>query len=232
MKYLISLLFLFLIGCSSKDFFISPEYKNKKINDAILYVSSINEFKIRHTENIFSESELTLINKNLVNKINDNLKQNLFSQTTLSKIEFVDLSTKIKLVDNKLTLSDENYISFKLPEEKISFDEKENVFVLFIESFSVSLYKKERETSDPAKQYTISNPTPTETKLSPAKLLDQIMSCEFKYLIWDNNKQKPVYYGYANFESKFEENDDIDKMLTRIVDKISNVVVSNSPFKI
>jgi hypothetical protein len=232
MKKIILFLLVFLIvSCSSKDIFISPEYKNEKIQNAILYISSINEFKIRHTENIFNESELTLINKKLVTTINEQLKPNLYSQTTFSKIDFIDLNGKINFNEKKLEFNDNNFFTFKIPSNKLETNDT-NVFILLIESFSVSIFKKERESSDPAKTFSISNPTPAETKLAPAKLADQIMSCEFKFMIWDNDKQKPVNYGYVNFENKFEENDDIDKMLTKIVENISTHIIKKSPFKI
>ncbi|MCX7876088.1 MAG: hypothetical protein N2321_07980 [Melioribacteraceae bacterium] len=231
MKHIKFIYLLFILGCSSKDIFISPDYKSQKIQDAILYISAIEEFKIKHTENVFTESELALINKKLIGTINEQLKPNLFLQTSLSKIEFIDLKSKVSLEESKLEFNDDSFFSFKIPKNKISLNE-ENSFVLFIESFSVSIFKKERETSDPAKTYSISNPTPAETKLAPAKLADQIMSCDFKYLIWDNANQKPVIYGFVNVDSKFQENDDIDKMINRIVDKISSSLIKNSPFKI
>ncbi len=231
MKVLKFLLLLLIIGCSSKDIFISPEYKNEKLQNSVLYISTIDEFKIRHTENIFNESELTLINKKLVTSINEQLKPDMFSQSTLSKIDFIDLKDKVRFNEKKLEFNDDNIFTFKVPVNKLEINES-NVFVLLIESFSVSIFKKERETSDPVKTYSISNPTPAETKLAPAKLADQIMSCEFKYMIWDNDKQKPVVYGYVNFENKFEENDDIDKMITKIVENISLHIIKKSPFKI
>ena len=233
MKKLIYFFLLSLIiSCSSKEFFISPDYKNQKIKDATLIISTISEFKIRHTENILNESELTLINKKLVNTISENLKPELFSKTTFAKIEFVELQDKIQLEEKKLNLSGENSFTMKLPKDKITINGNENVFVLLIESFSVNIFKKERETSDPAKFYSVSNPTPTETKLAPAKLADQIVGCEFKYLIWDNQNEKPVSYGYVHFENKFGENEDIESMLKRIVEKISSSVTKDSPFAI
>lgn len=233
MKRLIYFFLLSLIiSCSSKDFFISPDYKNQKIKDATLIISTVSEFKIRHTENIFNESELTLINKKLVNTISENLKPELFSKTTFAKIEFAELQDEIQLEDKKLSLSGENSFTMKLPKNKIPIIGKENVFVLLIESFSVNIFKKERETSDPAKFYSVSNPTPTETKLAPAKLADQIVGCEFKFLIWDNQNEKPVSYGYVHFENKFGENEDIESMLKRIVEKISSSVIKDSPFAI
>lgn len=231
MKYFNLFLLILIISCSSKDVFISPDYKNENLKNAILFISSIDEFKIRHTENIFNESELTLINKKLVTTINEQLKSNLYSQSTLSKIDFIDLNGKINFNDKELEFNDDNFFKFKMPVNKLETKEP-NVFILLIESFSVSIFKKERETSDPAKTYSISNPTPAETKLSPAKLADQYMSCEFKFMIWDNDKQKPVVYGYVNFENKFEENDDIDKMLTKIVENISTHIIKKTPFKI
>lgn len=233
MKKLCYFIFLIvLIGCSSKDFFISPEYKYQKIENATLIIPTLSEFKIRHTENVFDESELTLINKKLVSTISENLKTELFSKTTLAKVEFIDIQNKMKLEDKRLILNGEDSFSMQLPKNKIQAAENDNVFILFIESFSTNIYRKERETSDPAKYFSVSNPTPTETKLAPAKLADQVVGCEFKFLIWDNQNLKPVSYGYVHFENKIGENEEIDSVLKRIVEKISSSVIKDSPFTI
>lgn len=234
MKKLSLLLLLFgvLFGCSSKNYFVSPDYKSQKISNASLLISTVDEFKIRQADNLFDENELTLINKNFVNSLSSNLKPEIFSRTTLAKIDFADISSKVKLEEKNLPYYNNEQFKVNLPLNSVTTEEKNNVFILFIQDFSISIFKKERETSDPAKHFSVSNPTPTETKLAPSKLADQVLGCEFKYAIFDNTKMEPVSYGLIHFEKKFAENMEIGSMFEIVAKKMAEEVVKDTPFEI
>ena len=222
---------LLLSACSSKDYFISPDYAGKRIQNVSLIIPTVKEFKIRQTENIFTEDELKNIIKKFVEAISENLKSELGANTSFKKIDFIDINERVSKENVEVPFTRGETIYLNLPKKPLSFAEPDDVYILFFENLALSIYKKERETSDPAKHYTVSTPSPSEAKLSPTKLSDQIFACEVKYAIYDNQLGKPVAYGILTFEDKIAENSDMDKLVKRFVKKIAAAVVNDTPFE-
>lgn len=234
MKILVYLLLITLfVSCSSKDYFISQEYSGKKIEKASLIIPTVKEFKIRQDENLFTEDELAAINRKFVESIGSNLINELAENSTLQKIDFVEIENRFSKEKTKLNFTNGETIHFDLPTNPLNFPEKEKqeIYILFFDHLSLAVYKKQRETSDPAKHYTASTPAPTEARLTPAKLTDQVFSCEIKYAIYDNQFGQPVSYGMKSFEERISENSDLDKIVAKFVEKIAAFVIKDTPFE-
>jgi hypothetical protein len=227
---LIPLLVLFS-ACSSKDYYIVPEYEGTNISDGVLLIPTLQEFKIRHTENIFTEDELTLINKKFVTILSENLKSRLKEGTTFQKIDFADFGSRLIKENQTVPFNNGEVLHLNLPAKKIPLDGKERTFILLLENMSLAIFKKEVDTSDPAKFYSASPSAPSDVRLSPLKFFNQMFLCEFNYTIYDNNNSKPVSYGLITIQNKMEENSDLDKLLTRIVEKIAKAVIKDTPFE-
>lgn len=232
-KLVLLLLVSLLVSCSSKDYFISPEYAGKKIEKASLIIPTVKEFKISQTENLLTEDELMAINKKFVESISNNLINEIAANSTFKKIDFVEIEDRISKENVELAFTQGETIHFDLPKKSIMFTdaEKSEIYILFFDNLSLSIYKKQRETSDPAKHYTASTPAPTDARLTPAKLSDQVFACEIKYALYDNQQAKPVAYGIKTFEDKVSENSDIEKLVAKFVEKIAAYVVNDTPFE-
>jgi len=234
MKRIFFLLVIVLLNaCSSKDHFINPDYSGKKIEKASLIIPTLKEFKITQDENLFSEEELMAINKKFVDEIGSKLLNEISLKSTFKKIDFVELENRIGKEKTKLNYTNGETIHFDLPVKPLKFSEngKHEIYILFFDQLSLSIFKKQRETSDPAKHYTATTPAPTETRLTPAKLTDQVFSCEIKYVIYDNQLGMPVTYGIKSFDEKITENSDLDKLVGRFVEKIAAYIIKDTPFE-
>lgn len=227
------LLVCLLASCSSKDYFVSPEYAGKKIEKASLIIPTVKEFKITQTDNLLTEEELMAINKKFVESISGNLINELGANSTFKKIDFVEIEDRINKENVELAFTVGETIHFDLPKKTITLagSEKSEIYILFFDNLNLSIYKKQRETSDPAKHYTASAPAPTDTRLTPAKLSDQVFACEIKYALYDNQAGKPVAYGIKTFADKISENSDIDKLVAKFAEKIAAYVVKGTPFE-
>ncbi|KAF0151410.1 MAG: hypothetical protein FD143_1993 [Ignavibacteria bacterium] len=234
MKKLVLLLIAgWLASCSGKDYFIAPEYAGIKIEKASLIIPTVKEFKISQDEYFLTEEELMAVNKMFVETINSKLINKIGSNSTFKKIDFVDIEQRIIKDSFKLPYTSGKTIQLNLPAKPLILTgtELQDFYILFFDHFSLSIYRKERETSDPAKHYTASTPAPTEARLTPAKLTDQVFACEIKFALYDNRLSKPVAYGIKTFEEKISENSDIEKLVAKFVDKIASYVVKNTPFE-
>ncbi|MEW6652163.1 MAG: hypothetical protein AB1394_01710 [Bacteroidota bacterium] len=222
-----------LVSCSSKDYFIVPEYADKRIEKASLIIPTVKEFNISQDEYLFAEEELMAINKQFVESINSKLLNEIDANSTFNKIDFVDIEGRISKENVKLPYTKGGSIHLNLPTKPLSIagTEQQNLYILFFDQISLSIYKKQRETSDPAKHYTASTPAPTEARLTPAKLMDQVFACEIKFALYNNQLGKPVAYAIKIFEERISENHDIEKLVDKFVDKIAAYIVKDSPFK-
>lgn len=234
MKNLVYLLLITLLAsCSSKDYFIAPEYADKKIKRASLIIPTVKEFKITQDEYLFTEDELNTINRKFVETIGSKLINDIGESSTFQKIDFVEIENRFSKEKTKLNYTKGETIHFDLPTKPLNFSdiEKQEIYILFFDHLALAIYKKQRETSDPAKHYTASTPAPTETRLTPAKLTDQVFSCEIKYAIYDNQRGQPVSYGIKSFEERISENSDLDKLVAKFVEKIAAFVIKDTPFE-
>lgn len=234
MKNLVYLLLITLLAsCSSKDYFIAPEYADKKIKRASLIIPTVKEFKITQDEYLFTEDELNTINRKFVETIGSKLINDIGESSTFQKIDFVEIENRFSKEKTKLNYTKGETIHFDLPTKPLNFSDKEKqeIYILFFDHLALAIYKKQRETSDPAKHYTASAPAPTETRLTPAKLTDQVFSCEIKFAIYDNQRGQPVSYGIKSFEERISENSDLDKLVAKFVEKIAAFVIKDTPFE-
>ncbi len=234
MKNLVYLLLITLLAsCSSKDYFIAPEYADKKIKRASLIIPTVKEFKITQDKYLFTEDELNTINRKFIETIGSKLINDIGESSTFQKIDFVEIENRFSKEKTKLNYTKGETIHFDLPTKPLNFSDKEKqeIYILFFDHLALAIYKKQRETSDPAKHYTASAPAPTETRLTPAKLTDQVFSCEIKYAIYDNQRGQPVSYGIKSFEERISENSDLDKLVAKFVEKIAAFVIKDTPFE-
>lgn len=229
--FLFAILLLLTACSSSKDYFIVSEYEGKKINEATLFIPTLDEFKIRHTDNIFTEDELAQINKIFVSTISNNLRNELKANSTFRKIEFANFGERLVKEKTNVAFHKDEVKSINLPKMKLPIEGEDKAFILLIDNVSLAIFKKEMDTSDPAKFYSATPSETSDIKLSPMKFFNQMFSCEFNFAIYDNNNGKPVSYGLIAVESKMEENLDLDKILIKIVQKMAKAVLNDSPFE-
>lgn len=225
-------LFIFLINaCGTKDYVIVPEYRGQNISNASLLIPQIKEFKISQAENVFTEEQLMAINKDFSDELGQTLIDGIKSASSFQKVQFADLEGKVNFKEAELVFRENEPIRINVPSKSVAFSDDDRIFILLFENLSCSIYRKQRETSNPAKHYTASSPTPYDVALTPAKLSDFVFSTYVKYLIYDNEQGREVSYGKINIEEKIPEGVEMNKLLKKVINKLSEAIIKETPFE-
>ncbi|MBX3008968.1 MAG: hypothetical protein KF816_13200 [Melioribacteraceae bacterium] len=234
MKNILIIIPLFIVlinACGTKDYVIVPEYRGQNISNASLLIPQIKQFKISQAENVFTEEQLMAINKDFSDELGQTLIDGIKSASTFQKVHFADLEGKVNFKETELVFRENEPIRINVPTKSVAFSDDDRIFILLFENLSCSIYRKQRETSNPAKHYTASSPTPYDVALTPAKLSDFVFSTYVKYLIYDNERGREVSYGKINIEEKIPEGVEMNKLLKKVINKLSEAIIKETPFE-
>ncbi len=226
----IILLFLFF-SCSSKDYFIFPEYRDIKISQATLIIPTIDEIKIYHHEELFNEAEVDLIKKTYSLLLSGILKDALKTNSTFYTVNYVALKQKPEFETKIFELDDKERIRINLPKSRIAIDTSEAVFILFLQDLNVAFSKEEKETSDPAKHYSVSTTPGNKPEITPRKPYNYYFTLELKYSIYDNNAGKVVSYGLITNKQKYEPQMSVENMMREAIMKFAKKIIDGTPFE-
>jgi hypothetical protein len=229
--FLIPLFILLINACGTKDYIIVPEYRGQNIENASLIIPQIKEIKISQAENVFTEDQLMSFNKNFADELGQSLIEEIKAASTFQKVQFGDLEGKVTFKETELSFRGNETIRLNIPAKSIAFSDNEKIFLLLIDNISCSIYRKQRETSDPAKHYTASSPTPYDVALTPAKLSDFVFSTYVKYLIYDNENGREVSYGKINIVEKIPDGVEMNKLFKKVINKLSSIIIKETPFE-
>jgi hypothetical protein len=228
---LILLIIPILISCSSKNYFVNPEYRDKKISDANLVIPTVNEVKFYQFAQIFNEGEIEKIKKDFSLLLSDKLKGELKSRSTFSDIRYASFKAKPEFESKEFDLNEKEKISLSLPKNRIESDISENLFLLFLEEITLSLENKEKDTSDPAKHYSVTSTPGNEPILNPMRLYNQILVLDLKYCLYDNSTGKTVLFGKFSSQQKFAENSMAENIIKKGIEKFAEKIFENTPFE-
>jgi hypothetical protein len=229
--FLFLLILPMLISCSSKNYFISPEYRGKVIDGADLVIPTVNEVKFYQFSNIFNEGDIEKIKKDFSSLLSGSLKDELKSGSNFSNIKYASFKTKPDFERQDFNLNGKEKISFELPKNRIESDISGNLFFLFLEDISLSLVNKESDTSDPAKHYSVTATPGNDPLLNPTRLYNQLLVLDLRYCLYDNNSGRIVSYGKFSDQQKFGESSVAEKLIRTSIEKFADKVFENTPFE-
>jgi hypothetical protein len=231
-KALIILLIVpLLISCSSKNYFVNPEYKNKKIVGANLVIPTVSDVNFYQSSSVFDESEIEKIKKEFSSLLSGTLRNDLRSTSSFSDIKYASFRMQPVLESKTFDLNEKEKIIFNLPKNQIETDIAENLFFLFLEDLSLSIVNKESDTSDPAKHYSAKPTSNNESILTPRRFNNLVLILDLKYCLFDNIKGKAVSFGRFSAEQIFTENSSAEKIINAHIIKFAEKVFENTPFE-
>ncbi|MCX6170787.1 MAG: hypothetical protein NTX65_15715 [Ignavibacteriales bacterium] len=219
------------ISCASKNYIINPEYRDKKISNANLIIPTIKDVNFSQFSNIFSEDEVKRIKHDFSLLLSENLRNELKSRSTFSDIKYASFKSKPEFGSKVFDLNEKEKISFSLPKNRIESDIAENVFLLFLEDVTLSLINEEKDTSDPAKHYSVTSTPGNDPLLNPAKFYNQSLHLDLKYCLYDNNNGKTVLFGRFSEKQKFTEISVAENIIKKGIEKFAKKVFENTPFE-
>ncbi len=228
---LILLIMPIFISCASKNYFVNPEYRGKKINGANLVIPTVSDVKFYQFTQIFNEGEIEKIKQEFSSLLSSNLKVELKSRSTFSDIKYATFKTKPELESKEFDLNDKDKISLTLPKNRIKSDISENLYLLFLEDITLSLINEETDTSDPAKHYSISATPGNDPLMDKLRLYKQNLVLDLKYCLYDNNTGKTVSFGRFSSKQKYSETSSAENIIRTGIGKFAEKVFENTPFE-
>lgn len=223
--------FLLLASCSSKDYFISSDYAGKKINDAVMLVANTNDIKIYQDNGSFSQGELDSLKDNYLFLMNKNLKEDLKSSSSFARVAAFEFTKAPAMETASYNLDNGEEIKVDVPKNKIAIETESKVFILFLQDGYLHLKKKETDTSDPAKHYSVSETPAGGMNLKSSKFFDNQFVFNTKFVIYDNNTGKLVSCGYISTKQNFTQNKSVEEIITNTLGELANKIVNDSPFE-
>jgi hypothetical protein len=220
-----------LLSCTSQNYFINPEYRDKQIGGANLVIPIVDDVKFYQSTQIFTDGDVAKIKKDFSLLLSSKLKNELASSSTFADVKYASFKTKPEFESKVFDLNEKEKISFSLPKNPIKSDIAENLFFLFLEDITLSLVNKEKDTSDPAKHYSVTSTPGNEPALNTMRLYNQSLVLDLKYCLYDNNTCKTVSFGRFSTQQKFGEISVAENIIKTEIEKFAKKVFENTPFE-
>ncbi len=222
---------LLLVSCSPKEYFIDSDYAGKKITDAVLLVANTNDIKVYQDNGSFSESELDSLKENYLFLMNKNLKDDLKPSSSFARVGTFEFTKTPAMETASYNLDNGEEIKIYIPKNKIAIESENKVFILFLQDGYLHLKKNEKDTSDPAKHYSVSETPAGQVNLKSSKLFNNQFSFNTKFVIYDNNTGKVVSCGYVSTKQNFTQNNSVEEIIKNTLGELANKIVNGSPFE-
>jgi len=229
--FLYILLVPLLISCAGRSYSIASEYRNKKISNSSLVIPTIDKINIRQSDNLFEEKELNTIEREYFRLLSENLKDNIKSNSTFTSVNYVELKTKPALETQAFDLDNGEPVHLDVPIKPVELNYSGNMCILFLEGVNLTIAKEQKDTSDPAKHYSVKSTDGSDIKLANAKFYNNYFIFELKYLIYDNTSGKPVSYGIISFKQKYDIQKNVESLIKIAIEKMANNIIKETPFE-
>jgi len=233
-NYIYFTLFLVILSifmsCTSKNTFVKPEYRDKKIRNATLLIPPIVCTDIIHNEEIFNEIGISHAKEVYFSLFSDNFKKFLKSKSTFQKVDYLAYQLQSEFENYVLNLNEKEKINIDLPKKQIEFDSSGEVYILFLQDLIVSFSKEQKETSLPVKHYTVTGDTEKEAIFHSLKMYNYYIKLQTKYAIFDNTLCKVVSYGNVTVKEKYFMPKVIENLMEESINKLVKDILENTPF--
>lgn len=218
------------ISCSSKNFFITPEYKDKKISNATLIIPTFNEVRIVQDGRLFTADELNILQKSFLKIFNGYFEEELGNNSTFEKITHAAYKVSPEFEARSFDLNEKEKIEILFPKRPIEFVIAGSIYVLFFQDFTVAFVNEEQDTSDPAKHFSVETQPGLDATLNPQKFYAQYFTIRAKYSFYDNTTGKVVLYGSANVQEKYRLETNVENLMQRSISNFVEKIIAGTPF--
>lgn len=219
-----------IISCTAKNYFIESGYEDQKISGGLLLIPKINNLNIYQEESVFNEAELDSIKNRFLSGFGTELNKEILQVSNFKNVGNMEYKQLPEFRKQSFFINEKEMLEISVPRDRIAIQSKDNVFILFIENGIINLLKDERDTSDPAKHYSVSTTPAGGVDLHNLKFYDNQFSFSANYLIYDNTNAKVVKCGTVNTKYKHTQNTDLDDLVLKITTGTAEKILKDSPF--
>lgn len=226
---LIFLLTFIFISCSSRTYFVHSDYRDGTIDNPTVLIPQVDEVRVHQRENIFDNEEISYVEDVFKKELNSEMAEYILPGSRLNRIYHIDYKLEPVLAEKTFKLGDE-ILLMEIPGQSIDINDEKNVFLLLIANPVISIDREEIDSSDPAKHYSANTTAGNQLVVNTSKPYEIIVSAELQYALFDNENEQVAYYGTSEYEERFREGDNLENIIAKGVRKMSEEIISNSPF--
>lgn len=218
------------MSCSPKNTFIVSEYRDTKILDANLFISPITNTSVIQNEEIFAEIGLNILKEKFISTFSKNFIDNLISNSTFKKIEYLNNNTPLELETQFLDLNEKEVFNIDIPKRPIEFDLSGDIFILLLQELNIYFSKKEIESSKPGRKYSITATSGEEAIFNKLKNHDYLITFQTKYVIYNNTQDKIVSYGFVLTEERYDNSKNVEQLIKIAIHTLVKDLLDGTPF--
>lgn len=216
--------------CSGQKTFILPEYQGKTFTKPGLFIVPERDTLSILDQKLFYEVGLNLSRINILDGFNNSLKNMILQESNFNSIGLLETDISPILATKFLNFGSSKKLNMELPSNPLKIQYDGDIFLLLIDDLKVVFSKSKRESSDPAKSYTVSRTPGDNNLLHNMKSYEYFVSIQVKYALIDNQNTGLISYGIVSSKDDFDLNKGFNGLLDGMLKDLAKAILADTPF--